>query len=357
MRLLVTGGAGFIGSAFVRHVLARYPDFGIVTLDKLTYAGNLENLVPVAGDARHRFVRGDICDSATVSEILRDASIDAVVHFAAESHVDRSILAPDRAIDTNVKGTATLLDAARAARISRFLLVSTDEVYGDLEDPLVADETFRLRPSSPYAASKASADLLALAYVRTFGTPVLITRASNNYGPYQFPEKLIPLMIANAMAGVLLPIYGDGRQIRDWLYVEDHCRGLMAVLKRGREGETYNIGGNCQLTNREVIHRILDIVGAPETLIRTVADRPGHDRRYALCSEKVARDTGFVPEVSFEAGLQTTVQWYRDNVAWTRRVRSGEYREFYRTNYAWRGGLDIVPDGPHERRGESSHVR
>jgi dTDP-glucose 4,6-dehydratase len=343
MRLLVTGGAGFIGSAFVRHVLSRYPDFGIVTLDKLTYAGNLENLASVAGDARHRFVRGDICDAATVSAILRDASIDAVVHFAAETHVDRSILTPDRAIETNVKGTATLLEAARNARISRFLLVSTDEVYGDLEAPLEADETFRLRPSSPYAASKAAADLLALAYVRTFGTPVLITRASNNYGPYQFPEKLIPLMIANAMAGVLLPIYGDGLQVRDWLYVEDHCRGLMAVLKRGREGEIYNIGGNCSLTNREVIARILEIVGAPQTLMRTVADRPGHDRRYALCSEKVARETGFMPEVPFESGLQTTVQWYRDNTAWTRRVRSGEYREFYRTNYAWRGALDAVP--------------
>jgi dTDP-glucose 4,6-dehydratase len=343
MRLLVTGGAGFVGSAFVRHVLARYPDFGIVTLDKLTHAGNLENLDPIAGDARHRFVRGDICDSATVSGILRDASIDAVVHFAAESHVDRSILAPERTIETNVKGTATLLNAARAARISRFLLVSTDEVYGHIEAPLQADETFPLRPSSPYAASKAAADLLALAYSRTFGTPVLITRSSNNYGPYQSPEKLIPLMIANAMAGVVLPVYGDGLQIRDWLYVEDHCRGLMAVLRRGREGEVYSIGGNCPLTNREVIRRILEIVGAPETLIRTVTDRPGHDRRYALCTEKVARDTGFVPDVPFESGLPATVQWYRDNAAWTRRVRSGEYREYYRTNYAWRGVLDAVP--------------
>ena len=243
MRLLVTGGAGFIGSAFVRHVLATDESVRVVTLDKLTYTGNMDNLAPVAGNSKHRFVHGDICDGKLVAQIL-EQGIDAIVHFAAESHVDRSILSPDPFIETNVRGTATLLDAARRAKLGRFLLVSTDEVYGDIDAPLEADETFPLKPSSPYAASKAAADLLALSYVRTFKLPVVVTRASNNYGPYQFPEKLIPLMISNAIEGIPLPVYGDGMQIRDWLYVDDHCRGILAVLKRGREGEAYNIGGN-----------------------------------------------------------------------------------------------------------------
>jgi len=336
VKLLVTGGAGFIGSAFVRHVLTHRRNIDVVTLDKLTYAGNLENLAAIEGDPRHRFVRGDICDRHTVDAILRDENVDAIVHFAGESHVDRSILSPDRAIETNVRGTATLLDAARTARVARFLLISTDEVYGDIDPPNEADENFPLRPSSPYAASKASADMLALAYLRTFRLPVLITRASNNYGPYQFPEKLIPLMILNAIDNVPLPVYGDGLQVRDWLHVEDHCRGVLAVLERGREGEVYNIGGNCALANREVIRRVLDSVGAPETLITSVADRPGHDRRYALNSDKVARETGFVPEVQFDFGLAQTVQWYRDNKEWTRRVRSGEYSSYYEMNYGWR---------------------
>ncbi len=335
MRLLVTGGAGFIGSAFVRYVLARESDAHIVTLDKLTYAGNLENLASVSGDPRHSFVKGDICDAQTVASILEDG-IDAIVHFAAESHVDRSILSPDPFIETNVRGTATLLDAARKAVIGRFLHVSTDEVYGDIDPPFEADETFPLKPSSPYAASKAAADLLALSYVRTFKLPVVVTRASNNYGPYQFPEKLIPLMIANAIESIPLPVYGDGMQIRDWLYVDDHCRGILAVLRRGREGEVYNIGGNRALPNRDVIKRVLDIVGAPESLMTTVTDRPGHDRRYALSSEKLARETGFVPEMTFETGLVQTVRWYRDNLDWTRRVRTGEYREYYEKNYSWR---------------------
>ena len=322
--------------------LTHCQDVSIVTLDKLTYAGNLENLAVVDGNPRHRFVHGDICDTGVVGSIFADEAIDAVVHFAAESHVDRSILSPAQAIETNVRGTATLLDAARASRVARFLLVSTDEVYGDIDAPLEADETFALRPSSPYAASKASADLLALAYVRTFGMPIVITRASNNYGPYQFPEKLIPLMIANAIEGIPLPVYGDGLQVRDWLYVDDHCRGLLSVLHRGRDGQVYNIGGNCALTNREVIARVLEIVGAPDTLIRTVADRPGHDRRYALNSEKIARETGFAPEMSFEQGLSATVQWYRDNAEWTSRVRSGEYREYYQKNYAWRSPAAVA---------------
>ena len=336
MKLLVTGGAGFIGSAFVRYILSESTATSVVTLDKLTYAGNLENLASVLEDRRHRFVHGDICDRATVASILQEGDIDAIVHFAAESHVDRSILSPDHFVEANIRGTATLLDAARQAKTERFVLVSTDEVYGDIEAPLEADETFPLKPSSPYAASKAAADLLALSYFRTFRLPVLITRASNNYGPYQFPEKLIPLMISNALEGAPLPVYGDGLQIRDWLYVDDHCRGIHAVLQRGREGEVYNIGGNCALPNREVITRVLQIVGAPETLMQTVTDRPGHDRRYALASEKLARETGFVPQMSFELGLPATVQWYRDHAAWIAHVRSGEYRDYYRQNYGWR---------------------
>ena len=336
MKLLVTGGAGFIGSAFVRYILSESTATSVVTLDKLTYAGNLENLASVLEDRRHRFVHGDICDRATVASILQEGDIDAIVHFAAESHVDRSILSPDDFVETNIRGTATLLDAARQAKTERFVLVSTDEVYGDIEAPLEADEAFPLKPSSPYAASKAAADLLALSYFRTFRLPVLITRASNNYGPYQFPEKLIPLMISNALEGAPLPVYGDGLQIRDWLYVDDHCRGIHAVLQRGREGEVYNIGGNCALPNREVITRVLQIVGAPETLMQTVTDRPGHDRRYALASEKLARETGFVPQMSFELGLPATVQWYRDHAAWIAHVRSGEYRDYYRQNYGWR---------------------
>lgn len=335
MRLLVTGGAGFIGSAFVRHVLEHTTDVEVVTLDALTYAGNLENLAEVEGNPRHRFVHGDICDSTT-RQLLADERIDSVVHFAAESHVDRSILSPERAIDTNVCGTANLLEAARAAHVGRFIHVSTDEVYGDIDEPLEADETFPLKPSSPYAASKAASDLLALSYVRTYGLPVVVTRASNNYGPYQFPEKLIPLMISNALEGRPLPVYGDGLQVRDWLYVEDHCRALLSVLRHGREGEIYNISGACHLPNLEVVRRILEIVGAPERLIARVADRPGHDRRYAISGAKITRETGFAPAVGFAEGLASTVRWYREHPEWARRVRSGEYRDYYARNYAWR---------------------
>ena len=335
MRFLVTGGAGFIGSAFVRYVLAHRPDVQVVTLDALTYAGNLENLASVRDDPRHEFVHGDIRDEARVAAAFA-GGVDAVVHFAAESHVDRSILSPDQVIDTNVRGTGRLLDAARAARVSRFVHVSTDEVYGDIEEPLVADETFPLKPSSPYAASKAASDLLALSYVRTYGLPVVITRASNNYGPYQFPEKLIPLMISNALEGVLLPVYGDGQQVRDWLHVDDHCRAVLAVLEHGEAGEVYNVAGACHLPNLEVVRRVIEIVGAPESLITSVTDRPGHDRRYALRGDKIARDTGFVPEVPFEEGLARTVRWYQDNVGWIARVRSGAYRDYYTQNYGWR---------------------
>jgi dTDP-glucose 4,6-dehydratase len=332
MKILVTGGAGFIGSCFIRMMLGSEPD-EIINLDKLTYAGNPDNLSTVANHERYRFERGDICDAALVGRLFEQDRPGAVVHFAAESHVDRSILAPQAVFETNLRGTFTLLEAARAHGIGRFVHVSTDEVYGSLEPPLEADETFPLRASSPYSAAKAGSDLLALAYFTTYRLPVLVTRASNNYGPYQFPEKLIPLMIANALESKPLPVYGDGRQIRDWLYVEDHCRGILAVLRSGRDGEIYNIGGNASLTNMEVVRKILAATGAPESLIRHVTDRPGHDRRYALSSKKLTRETGWSPAMDFEHGLARTVEWYRANAGWVSRVRSGEYQAFYATNY------------------------
>jgi dTDP-glucose 4,6-dehydratase len=337
MKILVTGGAGFIGSAFVHHVLATREDALIVCYDALTYAGNLDNLADVADDPRYRFVRGDICDAAAVRAVFTSEQPDAVVHFAAESHVDRSILTPEPAIHTNFHGTFVLLESARAIGVRRFVHVSTDEVYGSLDAPLEADEMFPLNPSSAYSASKAGSDLLALAYSRTYGLPVIVTRASNNYGPRQFPEKLIPLMIANALADQPLPVYGDGQQVRDWLYVEDHCRALLAVLDRGRTGEIYNIGGNRALPNIEVIRRILDVTGRPASLMTRVQDRPGHDRRYALSSQKLTAETGWTPTVAFDDGLALTVRWYRENDAWRERVTSGAYREYYDLNYGQRG--------------------
>ena len=333
MKLLVTGGAGFIGSAFVRLSLSNGESARIVNLDKLTYAGNLANLQAVVENPRYRFVRGDICDQALVNALLGEEKPEAIVHFAAESHVDRSILSAAPAFETNLRGTFTLLEAARANRVPRFLHVSTDEVYGSLESPLEATEAFPLNPSSPYSASKAGSDLLARSYFVTYGLPVVITRASNNYGPYQFPEKLIPLMISNALEGQPLPIYGDGMQVRDWLYVDDHCRGILAALEKGRDGEIYNIGGNCSLPNLTVVRKILSATGRPESLLTTVADRPGHDRRYALSSEKLMRETGWSPAMDFETGLAQTVSWYRDNSAWVRAVKSGEYLTYYARNY------------------------
>src|SRR5258706_9064066 len=278
MKLLVTGGAGFIGSAFVRLSLAD-ASTQIVNLDKLTYAGNLANLEAIAENPRYRFAHGDICDAALVNTLLVEEKPDSIVHFAAESHVDRSILSAAPAFETNLRGTFTLLEAARAQGIGRFVHVSTDEVYGSLAAPLEADEDFPLYPSSPYSASKAGSDLLARSYFVTYKLPVLVTRASNNYGPYHFPEKLIPLMISNALEARPLPVYGDGMQIRDWLYVDDHCRGILAVLEKGRDGEIYNIGGNCSLPNITVVRKILAATGMPESLIKYVGDRPGHDRR------------------------------------------------------------------------------
>lgn len=332
MKILVTGGAGFIGSAFVRMAVAE-TDYRVVNLDKLTYAGNLENLAPVDGDDRYRFVHGDICDEGLVQSVLSDERPDAIVHFAAESHVDRSILSPEPVIRTNLHGTFTLLDAARRHGIGRFVHVSTDEVYGSLEAPLAATEEFPLNASSPYSASKAGSDLLARSYFVTYKLPVVITRASNNYGPYQFPEKLIPLMITNAFADQPLPVYGDGMQVRDWLYVDDHCRGILAVLREGRDGEIYNIAGNRSLPNMEVVRQVLALTGKPESLIHHVPDRPGHDRRYALSSQKLTRQTGWQPLVDFETGLARTIEWYRGNSAWVARVRSGDYRSYYERNY------------------------
>ncbi len=331
MKLFVTGGAGFIGSAFVRLSIAGGDS--VLTFDALTYAGNLENLAAVSGHEQHRFVRGTICDSALVRTTLAEFQPDAIVHFAAESHVDRSILSPQPVVDTNLVGTFTLLEAARAQKVERFVHISTDEVYGSIAAPAEADENYPLRPSSPYSASKAGSDLLALSYFTTYKFPAIVTRASNNYGPYQFPEKLIPLMISNALEDRPLPIYGDGMQVRDWLHVEDHCRAVAAVLRKGRAGEIYNIGGNRALPNIDVVRQILAATGKPESLLQPVADRPGHDRRYALTSEKVERDTGWRPVVEFEAGLRQTVDWYRNHTDWVSRVRSGEYLSYYAKNY------------------------
>jgi len=338
MKILVTGGAGFIGSAFVRLLMAE-TDWRVVNLDKLTYAGNLENLAQVDTDPRHRFVHGDICDAAAVDALAAEEKPDAIVHFAAESHVDRSILSTEPVIQTNFRGTFCLLEAARRFAIPRFVHVSTDEVYGSLPAPLEATEAFPLNPSSPYSASKAGSDLLARSYFVTFRLPVVITRASNNYGPYQFPEKLIPLMIANALDDRRLPVYGDGMQVRDWLYVDDHCRGILAVLRQGREGEIYNIGGNRSLPNLDVVRQVLALTGKPDSLIEYVKDRPGHDRRYALSSEKLMIDTGWRPRMDFATGLANTIEWYRGNAAWVARVRSGEYRSYYEKNY---GGRALV---------------
>jgi len=336
MKFLVTGGAGFIGSAFVRLVLGDGRASQLVNLDKLTYAGNLENLLPIAENPGYRFVHGDICDKKLVNDLVAEVNPDAIVHFAAESHVDRSILSPEPVFETNLRGTFTLLEAARLHNVPRFLHVSTDEVYGSIDAPHEADEHYPLRASSPYSAAKAGSDLLALSYFVTYKLPVTVTRASNNYGPYQFPEKLIPLMISNAIADQPLPIYGDGMQVRDWLYVDDHCRAILACIDRGRPGEVYNIGGSRSLANIEVVKMMLAMLGKPESLMVTVKDRPGHDRRYALSSEKLMRETGWEAQMPFEKGLQTTIDWYRAASEWTARVKSGEYQSYYEKNYAGR---------------------
>jgi dTDP-glucose 4,6-dehydratase len=331
MKILVTGGAGFIGSNFIRYILGLGKHYAVVNCDKLTYAGNLANLESVAGNPDYKFFKGDICDAAAVEAAM--TGCDAVVHFAAESHVDRSIYEPAPVIETNVTGTFILLQIARKVRIARFVHVSTDEVYGDMAPGAFANENSHLQPSSPYSASKAASDLLVRSYVRTYGFPGLIIRASNNYGPYQFPEKFLPLMITNALDDKPLPIYGDGKQQRDWLHVEDHCRGILAVLERGRIGEVYNIGGLDIEENLTMAKGLLRVIGKPESLLTYVKDRPGHDRRYALDCRKIETELGWKPALSLDEGLRQTIDWYRNNSAWLRGVRGGEYRSYYEKYY------------------------
>ena len=331
MKILITGGAGFIGSNFIRHVLSLKKGYKIVNFDKLTYAGNLANLESVAGHPDYSFVKGSVCDAGAVEAAMRGC--DAVVHFAAESHVDRSIYEPAPVIDTNVTGTFVMLQLARTLRIERFVHISTDEVYGDMAPGAFANEGSPLRPSSPYSASKASSDLLVLSYVRTYGFPGVITRSSNNYGPHQFPEKFLPLMITNAFDGKPLPIYGDGKQQRDWLHVEDNCRGVLAVMERGRIGEVYNIGGLDIAENVTIARTLLRLIGKPETLLSYVKDRPGHDRRYALHCDKMQKDLGWKPAVPLEEGLRRTIDWYKSNGKWMAGVRNGEYLSYYDKHY------------------------
>jgi dTDP-glucose 4,6-dehydratase len=331
MKIFVTGGAGFIGSNFIRYVLDAEKDHSIVNYDKLTYAGNLANLEAVADNPKYRFVRGDICDTAAVESAM--AGCDVIVHFAAESHVDRSIYEPAASIETNVKGTFILLQVARKMLIQRFVHISTDEVYGDMAPAAFADEDSPLQPSSPYSSSKAGSDLLVRSYVRTYGFPALITRSSNNYGPFQFPEKFLPLLITNALDDRALPIYGDGKQQRDWLHVEDNCRGVFAVLERGKIGEVYNIGGTDIEENLTMARRLLGVMGKPETLLTYVKDRPGHDRRYALRCEKMERELGWKPTISLDEGLRQTIDWYRSNTKWMAGVRGGEYLSYYEKYY------------------------
>ncbi len=338
MRVLVTGGCGFIGSNLVRLLRAERPDWTVVNLDLLTYAGNLENLADLEGDRGHVFVRGDIGNRELAEYLLAEHRIDAILHLAAESHVDRSILGPELFVRTNVLGTQVLLEACHRRKVRRFVMVSTDEVYGSLGPKGAFTETSPLQPSSPYSASKAAADLLALAFHHTFKLDVVVTRCSNNYGPYQFPEKLIPLMVVNALHDEPLPVYGDGGNVRDWLHVEDHCRALLAVLERGRPGEVYNIGGGAEHRNLDLVKMLLAALGKPESLIRFVEDRPGHDRRYAIDPTKISSELGYKPQRTFQQGLEATVRWYVDHPDWWKHVKSGAYRQYYETQYRTRLG-------------------
>ena len=331
--ILVTGGAGFIGANFVRMLLDEEDAVRVVNLDKLTYAGNLGNLVGYEDHPRHRFVRGDICDAELVERLLDEEGCDAIVNFAAESHVDRSLVDPGAFIRTNVTGTMVLLKAALDRKLERFLQVSTDEVYGALGDTGEFTETSQIQPNSPYSASKAAADHLVHAFAHTWGLRVNITRCSNNYGPYQFPEKLIPLIINNALHDESLPVYGDGMQVRDWLYVLDHCRAIWAVLNRAEPGTVYNVGGCNEKANIEVIRVILGALDKPESLIRYVTDRLGHDRRYAIDAAKIKDDLGWAPTLTFEEGMGKTIRWYLDNRAWLDSVTSGDYESYYEQMY------------------------
>ncbi len=330
--ILVTGGAGFIGSNFVHYMLQTHP-YRIINLDKLTYAGNLENLSDVESHPNYTFIKGDICDRLLIEKIFTEEKVDTVVNFAAESHVDRSILGARVFVETNVLGTQTLLDAAKTFRVEKFLQVSTDEVYGTLGETGYFTEETPLAPNSPYSASKAGADFLVRAYHETFKLPTIITRCSNNYGPYQFPEKLIPLMIANALNDKPLPVYGDGLNVRDWLYVEDHCRAIDIVLHKGKFGDVYNIGGHNEKRNIDIVKLILHKLGKPESLITFVKDRPGHDRRYAIDAGKIERELGWKPQETFETGIEKTIQWYLENRNWWERILSGEYQKYYELQY------------------------
>lgn len=336
MNIIVTGGAGFIGSNFVFHMLKKYPDYRIICLDKLTYAGNLSTLAPVMDNPNFRFVKADICDREAVDKLFEEEHPDIVVNFAAESHVDRSIENPGIFLQTNIIGTSVLMDACRKYGIQRYHQVSTDEVYGDLPldrpDLFFTEET-PIHTSSPYSSSKASADLLVLAYHRTYGLPVTISRCSNNYGPYHFPEKLIPLMISRALADEELPVYGDGANVRDWLHVSDHCEAIDLILHKGRVGEIYNIGGHNERTNLEVVKTILKALDKPESLIRYVKDRPGHDRRYAIDPTKIETELGWKPKYNFDTGIRQTIDWYLNNQDWWKHILSGEYSQYFEKMY------------------------
>ncbi|MEW9672176.1 dTDP-glucose 4,6-dehydratase [Ammoniphilus sp. 3BR4] len=333
MKLLITGGAGFIGSNFIRYMIRKYPHYQIVNLDNLTYAGNPDNLEDVKNHSNYYFIKGDISDSQLIDSVLSgqagnrmDDPVDIVINFAAESHVDRSILHPDRFVRSNICGTQVLLDLALKYNLKKFIQISTDEVYGSIGQLGYFTEETPLAPNSPYSASKAGADLLVRAYNKTYDLPTNITRCSNNYGPYQFPEKLIPLVITHAIQDKELPVYGDGLHVRDWLHVEDHCSAIDSVLHRGKPGDVYNIGGNNEWTNIEIVKKILRILGKPDSLIQFVKDRPGHDRRYAIDSTKIQRELNWVPRHSFEEGIEQTVLWYLNNQEWWKRILSGEFR-------------------------------
>ncbi|MCY9528595.1 dTDP-glucose 4,6-dehydratase [Paenibacillus sp. cl6col] len=340
MRLLVTGGAGFIGSNFVIYMLKKYPDYQIVNVDVLTYAGNLENLKDIHSNLNYRFVKADITDAQSMECIFKEG-VDVVVNFAAESHVDRSILEPDIFIKTNVLGTQVLLDASKKHGVSKFVQVSTDEVYGSLGETGLFAETTPLAPNSPYSASKAGGDLLVRAYHETYGLAVNITRCSNNYGPYQFPEKLIPLMIVNALNSKKLPVYGDGLNIRDWLYVEDHCSAIDLVIHEGRSGEVYNIGGSNEHSNIHIVRTILERLGKSDSLIQFVEDRLGHDRRYGIDASKIMSELGWRPKHTFGTGINETIEWYLNNRIWWERIHSGAYQEYYEQQYAKRLGYKM----------------
>lgn len=332
-RIVVTGGCGFIGSNFVRLMLQQHPGLSIINIDKLTYAGNPENLTDLEGNSRYAFHKGDICDRNFISEVLQSAPVDAVVNFAAESHVDRSILDSGPFVQTNIVGTQVLLDVCRQLKVPRYLQVSTDEVYGSLGAEGFFTEETPLAPNSPYSSSKAAADLLVRGYVHTFGFPGIITRCSNNYGPYQFPEKLIPLFISNLLRNESVPVYGKGNNVRDWIHVLDHCRGIEAALLRGQIGEVYNFGGRTELQNIELTKLLIRLLGKTEDLIRYVTDRPGHDMRYAIDCRKAEEELGWTPQVTFETGLQATIDWYVGHQDWVERIRSGEYLKYYQQQY------------------------